>query len=329
MLQMWPVRSPRPVAQKLLANTPLLTGQRVLDALFPSVLGGAPCAQRVHPRPPLALPCHGGPAWCTSAMQGQTIRGVGSMWKSCPSAMSPQGCIMPECHVSTGLHDREVCTAHAALRRGLASCRHVRHPRRVRLRQDGHQPGAVQVLQLGRHYLRRLRRARCGPVVQKEAALHGSGERALFVQAGRRGPVRWQRPAGPRGAADPDPELRGIGTRPCFNPTLRTALRCARARQRDGGGADGLSAADHDAAGRARGEHYEAHDAGAPLALRRLLGLAVLAPRTPSLQSCLHFQLNSRSLYSPEGVGQHRMRRERAARILCCPTQQECLEPCC
>lgn len=42
MLQMWPVRSPRPVAQKLLANTPLLTGQRVLDALFPSVLGGAP-----------------------------------------------------------------------------------------------------------------------------------------------------------------------------------------------------------------------------------------------------------------------------------------------
>ncbi len=41
MLQTWPVRSPRPVAQKLLANTPLLTGQRVLDALFPSVLGGS------------------------------------------------------------------------------------------------------------------------------------------------------------------------------------------------------------------------------------------------------------------------------------------------
>lgn len=40
MLQAWPVRSPRPVAQKMLANTPLLTGQRVLDALFPSVLGG-------------------------------------------------------------------------------------------------------------------------------------------------------------------------------------------------------------------------------------------------------------------------------------------------
>eukprot|EP00891_Asterochloris_glomerata_P006726 jgi/Astpho2/6726/fgenesh1_pm.00102_%23_9_t len=43
MLQLWPVRSPRPTAQKLLANTPLLTGQRVLDALFPSVLGGT-CA---------------------------------------------------------------------------------------------------------------------------------------------------------------------------------------------------------------------------------------------------------------------------------------------
>ncbi|PNW78016.1 hypothetical protein CHLRE_10g461050v5 [Chlamydomonas reinhardtii] len=43
MKQLWPVRMPRPVAQKLLADTPLLTGQRVLDALFPSVLGGT-CA---------------------------------------------------------------------------------------------------------------------------------------------------------------------------------------------------------------------------------------------------------------------------------------------
>lgn len=49
MLQMWPVRSPRPVAQKLLANTPLLTGQRVLDALFPSVLGGEFIHQGVTP----------------------------------------------------------------------------------------------------------------------------------------------------------------------------------------------------------------------------------------------------------------------------------------
>lgn len=43
MKQLWPVRAPRPTAEKLLANTPLLTGQRVLDALFPSVLGGT-CA---------------------------------------------------------------------------------------------------------------------------------------------------------------------------------------------------------------------------------------------------------------------------------------------
>ena len=71
LLQTWPVRTPRPVASKLAADTPLLTGQvwkcivscfvhrilieklsmsdefvsfqRVLDALFPSVLGGT-CA---------------------------------------------------------------------------------------------------------------------------------------------------------------------------------------------------------------------------------------------------------------------------------------------
>ena len=35
MLQVWPVRQMRPVAEKLAGNHPLLTGQRVLDALFP------------------------------------------------------------------------------------------------------------------------------------------------------------------------------------------------------------------------------------------------------------------------------------------------------
>merc|ERR1712038_1675187 len=40
MLQIWPVRQPRPVSEKLPANYPLLTGQRVLDALFPCVQGG-------------------------------------------------------------------------------------------------------------------------------------------------------------------------------------------------------------------------------------------------------------------------------------------------
>lgn len=39
----WPVREPRPVFEKLSGVTPLLTGQRVLDCLFPSVLGGT-CA---------------------------------------------------------------------------------------------------------------------------------------------------------------------------------------------------------------------------------------------------------------------------------------------
>ncbi|XP_005293802.2 V-type proton ATPase catalytic subunit A-like [Chrysemys picta bellii] len=40
MLQVWPVRQIRPVTEKLPANYPLLTGQRVLDALFPCVQGG-------------------------------------------------------------------------------------------------------------------------------------------------------------------------------------------------------------------------------------------------------------------------------------------------
>jgi len=43
MSHYWPVRQPRPVAEKLAGKTPLLTGQRVLDALFPTVQGGT-CA---------------------------------------------------------------------------------------------------------------------------------------------------------------------------------------------------------------------------------------------------------------------------------------------
>jgi len=43
MSHFWPVRQARPFSEKLQGNTPLLTGQRVLDALFPSVLGGT-CA---------------------------------------------------------------------------------------------------------------------------------------------------------------------------------------------------------------------------------------------------------------------------------------------
>jgi len=40
MVQVWPVRQPRPVTDKEPANHPLLTGQRVLDGLFPAVQGG-------------------------------------------------------------------------------------------------------------------------------------------------------------------------------------------------------------------------------------------------------------------------------------------------
>ena len=41
MMQRWPVRSPRPVAGRLPASEPLITGQRVIDTLFPIAKGGA------------------------------------------------------------------------------------------------------------------------------------------------------------------------------------------------------------------------------------------------------------------------------------------------
>ncbi|KAH9063667.1 V-type ATPase [Lactarius deliciosus] len=40
LMQLWPVRAPRPVSEKHTADFPLLTGQRILDALFPCVQGG-------------------------------------------------------------------------------------------------------------------------------------------------------------------------------------------------------------------------------------------------------------------------------------------------
>jgi len=40
LMHLWPVRAPRPTSEKLRADFPLLTGQRVLDALFPCVQGG-------------------------------------------------------------------------------------------------------------------------------------------------------------------------------------------------------------------------------------------------------------------------------------------------
>jgi V-type H+-transporting ATPase subunit A len=43
MYHQWPVRKPRPVAEKMPGKEALITGQRVIDVLFPSVLGGT-CA---------------------------------------------------------------------------------------------------------------------------------------------------------------------------------------------------------------------------------------------------------------------------------------------
>ena len=40
MYQKWPVRTPRPYKRRLRANIPLLTGQRVIDSLFPIAKGG-------------------------------------------------------------------------------------------------------------------------------------------------------------------------------------------------------------------------------------------------------------------------------------------------
>ncbi|MCS7364008.1 MAG: ATP synthase subunit A [archaeon GB-1867-035] len=40
MMQIWPVRKPRPFKEKLPPNEPLITGQRIIDALFPIAKGG-------------------------------------------------------------------------------------------------------------------------------------------------------------------------------------------------------------------------------------------------------------------------------------------------
>lgn len=40
MMQKWPVRKPRPYKERLVTNTPLVTGQRVIDSLFPIAKGG-------------------------------------------------------------------------------------------------------------------------------------------------------------------------------------------------------------------------------------------------------------------------------------------------
>ena len=42
MISSWPVRTARPVAERLLPDEPLLTGQRVIDGLFPLSKGACP-----------------------------------------------------------------------------------------------------------------------------------------------------------------------------------------------------------------------------------------------------------------------------------------------
>ncbi len=41
MSQEWPIRSPRPIKEKLLPQKPLITGQRIIDTFFPVAKGGA------------------------------------------------------------------------------------------------------------------------------------------------------------------------------------------------------------------------------------------------------------------------------------------------
>lgn len=43
MVQRWPVRNGRPYAKRLAPDAPLVTGQRVIDALFPVAMGGTAC----------------------------------------------------------------------------------------------------------------------------------------------------------------------------------------------------------------------------------------------------------------------------------------------
>ena len=43
LMHRWPVRTPRPIVKKLMPEEPLVTGQRVIDTLFPISQGGTAC----------------------------------------------------------------------------------------------------------------------------------------------------------------------------------------------------------------------------------------------------------------------------------------------
>ena len=46
MTQKWPIRVPRPTDKRFPASRPLVTGQRILDTLFPIAKGGTACVPR-------------------------------------------------------------------------------------------------------------------------------------------------------------------------------------------------------------------------------------------------------------------------------------------
>src|SRR3990167_9464925 len=41
LVQRWPVRRPRPFARKITSDAPFITGQRIIDTLFPIASGGS------------------------------------------------------------------------------------------------------------------------------------------------------------------------------------------------------------------------------------------------------------------------------------------------
>jgi len=43
LFQVWPVRKQRPVKERQMPFEPLITGQRILDTLFPLAKGGTAC----------------------------------------------------------------------------------------------------------------------------------------------------------------------------------------------------------------------------------------------------------------------------------------------
>lgn len=133
MLQMWPVRAPRPVAQKMLANTPLLTGQRVLDALFPVRTGvgvGELCREAV------------GCAWTGLDKDENAASSCARIGlRCCCLALRSKAGLRHSWPWGELPGEHLRVSAAAAGRAG----RHLLHPWCLRLRQDRHLAGAASV----------------------------------------------------------------------------------------------------------------------------------------------------------------------------------------